>query len=372
MPSLRNLSTPSTLAWTELLEDSNGSNRLTTLHDLFDDRAAMVQFEFPELQKAFLNVSGKDFYTMLLDTQRRDIDQVDSTGRTTLSWAAARGDLDVVQQLLKRGSDPNKADTSGNTPSHHCCTSTACLKALLDAGADAEAKNVDGHTMLVNLIAHSSESISSLELLLARGVDVLLETVSGPPAIYFAVFYNRPKTLSWLLRNGGNVNDRTQRFTLLTYAIFQSSDKALEVLLDIELLDCTEQRLGGGTIVHAAACWADLHILSILRSAGLKGININAENEGGYTALESAKWRRDNNERLDVVLYSPQDDDPLELYKAFEGFYYSIEGTSGSMSAQDGRVHGDTDPDTVVDCQEDEDEDPENEQWEDALESAST
>lgn len=370
MPSLRKLSTPSTLAWTKLLEDSNGSNRLTTLHDLFNDRAALVQFEFSELQKAFLNVSGEDFYTALLDTQRQDIDQVDCTGRTTLSWAAAREDLEVVQQLLKRGSDPNKADTFGNTPSHHCCTSTACLKALLDAGADAGAKNVEGYTILVKLIKHSSESISSLELLLARGVDVQ-ETVSGLSAIYVAVLFNRPKTLSWLLRNGGNVNATTQGFTLLSYAILRSSEKVLEVLLGNELLDCTKQSLGGDTIVHDAAHWADLHILSILRSAGLKGININAEDNGGYTALEYAKWRRDNYESWsDGVLYPPHDDDPLEWYKAFEGFYYSIEGTSGSMSAQDGRVHGDTDPDTKVDCQED--EDPENEQWEDALESAST
>jgi hypothetical protein len=154
---------------------------------------------------------------------------------------------------------------------------------------------------------------------------------------------------------------------LLGRAIHYNSDKALKILLGNELFDYTKQDPDGQTIVHHAAYFANLNILRILRSAGLKGINVNTENILGYTALECAQWRRYHNESWsDSFALYPQDDDPLEWYQAFEDFYNSIEETSGGLSTQDGSVHGYMDLDTEEDSREDEDQ--ENEQWEDALE----
>lgn len=133
-----------------------------------------------------------------------------------------------------------------------------------------------------------------------------------------------------------------------------------------ELFDYTKQDPDGQTIVHHAAYFANLNILRMLRSAGLKGINVNAENNRGHTALECAQWRRDRYESWSDSAFYPQDDDPLEWYQAFEDFYNSIEGTSGGISAQDESVHGYMDLDTEEDSREDEDQ--EKEQWEDALE----
>lgn len=369
-PSLQNLSTPSTLAWTGPLIESYHSNHATTLHHVFDDRASLLEFDFPELHKAFLNLSGENFYKVLISSQREDVDQIDYMGRTTLSWAAARGDLEAVEQLLKRGSDPNKADTSGKTPCLYCYTSTACLKALLDAGADVRAKDMGGRTFLVRLISNCNDSgiISFLQLFLARGVHVSTDNASQQSAISLAVVHNRPKTLSWLLRNGGNVNAMSHDGdTLLRKAILDNSDKAPKTLLGNELFDYTKQDPDGQTIVHHAAYFANLNILRMLRSAGLKGINVNAENNLGFTALEIAQWRRDHDEGWsDSYGHYPQDDDSLEWYQAFKDFCYSIERTSGGISAQDGSVHGEIDFDTEEDSREDEDQ--ENEQWEDALE----
>ncbi len=366
-PSLQNLSTPSTFAWTYPLIKSHHS---TTLHHVFEDRASLLEFDFPELHKAFLNLTGENFYKVLLSTQREDVDQVDYMGRTTLSWAAARGDLEAVEQLLKRGSDPNKADTCGKTPCLYCYTSTACLKALLDAGPDVRAKDVEGHTLLMGLISNCNDSgiISFLQLPLVRGVHVSTDNANQLLAIRLAIMHNRPKTLSWLLRNAGKVNAMSHDGDpLLGRAIHYNSDKALKILLGNELFDYTKQDPDGQTIVHHAAYFANLNILRILRSAGLKGINVNAENILGYTALECAQWRRDHDEGWsESFTHYPQDDDPLEWYQAFEDFYNSIEETSGGLSTQDGSVHGYMELDTEEDSREDEDQ--ENEQWEDALE----
>lgn len=369
-PSLQNLSTPSTFAWTDPLLKSYHGNHATTLHHVFDDRASLLEFNFPELHKAFLNLSGEDFYKVLLSTQREDVDQVDYMGRTTLSWAAARGDLEAVEQLLKRGSDPNKADTSGKTPCHYCHTSAACLKALLDAGADVKTKDAEDRTLLMSLISNCNDSgsINFLQFLLARGVHVSADNVKQRSAILLAIMHNCPKTFCWLLGNGGEVNAVSHDGgTLLHKAIPYNCDKVLKDLLGNELIDYNKQGPDGQTIFHHTAYFANLNILWMLRSPGLAGINVNAENNWGYTALECARWRRDHNEIWpDSSLLDPQADDPLRWYQAFEDFYNSIKWTSEEISGQYRSVRGENGLEAGEGSWQD--EDGENEQWEDALE----
>jgi hypothetical protein len=45
-----------------------------------------------------------------------DLDQHDRNGGTALLWAVAGREPDIVQMLLERGADPNRADTDGTAP----------------------------------------------------------------------------------------------------------------------------------------------------------------------------------------------------------------------------------------------------------------
>ena len=61
-------------------------------------------------------------------------------------WSAAcDNDLDRCKDLLKRGHDPNRTDTSGYTPLHYAVRSASenLVKHLLDAGAK---KGIDTQT----------------------------------------------------------------------------------------------------------------------------------------------------------------------------------------------------------------------------------
>lgn len=57
---------------------------------------------------------------------------------TLLAWAASRKRLDLVQQLLKHGADPNRPGKSGMLPLHMAarCGGKSVIEALLENGAD--------------------------------------------------------------------------------------------------------------------------------------------------------------------------------------------------------------------------------------------
>jgi ankyrin repeat protein len=80
-----------------------------------------------------------------------DVNAADSNGRTVL-WGAATGPIEVLEELLKKGADPNVQypRLTGNTPLHMAAWSglTAEVELLLRYGANPAIPNGEGQTPL--------------------------------------------------------------------------------------------------------------------------------------------------------------------------------------------------------------------------------
>ena len=164
---------PCTLAWQMLLDPELGEELKGRLRDHFHDDSQLLAFDFPDLTRAFLKISGKDFYNVLASTPRSAIDATDSSGRTTLAWAASQGDEDAVKALLACGADPNHQDTTGRTPLHMSLFAKGpeCLRLLLNAKADVNIQDNDGSTALASDVELQGNTKFS-ELLLSHGADM--------------------------------------------------------------------------------------------------------------------------------------------------------------------------------------------------------
>jgi len=109
-------------------------------------------------------------------------------GYTALMGAARGANLDVIRFLLSHGGQAALADKRGYTalhwavaqPAHDPSSQVACLRALLDAGADPNARNEDGLTPLMN--AAWFDCRDSVRELLRRGADPLLRDSRGRSA----------------------------------------------------------------------------------------------------------------------------------------------------------------------------------------------
>ena len=293
--------------------------------------------DLPDLTRAFLNISGKDFYKVLACTPRSAIDDTASGGKTVLAWAAGHGDEDAVKALLACGADPNHRDTNGMTPLHMStyANTPECLRLLLNAKADVHVEDYEGEIALFEAVRVKDET-AFLELLLAHGADIEHSNNFGWTPLHYAANKNHPKQVSLLLGKGANINaSMPNGYTAFHLAITYHSSAVLTILLDDAGLEYERTLKHGSNAIHSAAKYSDLETLKILQAANLSNIDLDAVNANGDTALDIARYRRDYNEAWANYSLEPLDEDPEAWYKAFKELINSIRVLQGKDILED-------------------------------------
>ena len=291
----------------------------------------MVACDLPDLTRAFLNTSGEDFYNVLSSTPRSAIDDTDSSGRTILAWAAHQGDEDAVKALLACGADPNHRDTIGKTPLHMAmyAHTPECLRLLLNAKADVAIKDRDGDTAL-NRAVRVKDETDFLELLLAHGADIECTNNLHWTPLLLAAKYKHPKQVSLLLGKGANINaSHPNGTTAFHFAINYRSSAVVKILLNNPGIDYERKVDDKSIAIHLSALRADVETLEVLKAADLSDIDPDGVDVYGFTALDYARWRRDDNEDWARRYIEPRDEDPEAWYEAFKELVNSIRVAQG-------------------------------------------
>lgn len=119
-----------------------------------------------------------------------DVNQREREGhRLPLMHVARSGCPGAVQAMLAKGASVHLRDEEGWTPLLCCCMNdvtnptaperVACLQALLNAGADANAQTLMGGTALLCAATHSEPHYELMDALLAVGADATLRGKAG-------------------------------------------------------------------------------------------------------------------------------------------------------------------------------------------------
>ena len=328
-------------------------------------RPHLSLFKFPTLTRTYVCYSRQSFTKVLSVTPRCEIDNVDATGCTALSWAVQCRDRDCAEQLLFRGSDPGIVDFSGRNPLHYAVSSgdIAITQLLVSANADVNSKETNGVTAL-HMAATLEEGTPIIELLLFRGASPDSEDNEGFRPLHRAVYNNNPGNSQLLLDRGANIN-AANKFgtTALMSGVFANAHQALRLLLHNKTLDCTTKNTNGRTVLDLVALHGDPETLRILRSSGkMKSIDLRTSQ-----ALELAARRRESSEAHSVrtsIRPSDKDPGPPLWYTAFEALWNSI------LEAQqcDLECKPECD-DRVIGRELTEDDDEDADVWEDAQEA---
>jgi hypothetical protein len=141
-----------------------------------------------------LGVSGEDD-TTLIDPYETD-----------LMRAAARGDKELVRELLSRGADVNASSQRGYTPLIYACMgsdSVEVIKMLVVAGANVNARDKSGQTALLWAMG-SPHRKEILAVLIAAGADVNVQDVWGRTALSRAGGYDSVEVVQMLKAAGAN------------------------------------------------------------------------------------------------------------------------------------------------------------------------
>ncbi len=120
-----------------------------------------------------------------------------------LHSAVVTGDLEIIRQHIKAGSDLNVLEPShASTPLITAAAfgKTEAAKILVDAGADLNYQNADGSTALHTAAVFGKTEV--VKILIDAGVDLNTRNNDGATALHAAAFFCRLEIVEILLKRG--------------------------------------------------------------------------------------------------------------------------------------------------------------------------
>jgi ankyrin repeat protein len=226
--------------------------------------------------------------------------------------AANNYSVEVVEQLLKAGADPNKGSATGVYPLHVAVQQTncvPCLKALLDAGADAKLKNAQGATP-IQVLMNFGMSREGRRENFAKGAPIMEKYGLKVPAYY----RNLPDDingaerdmLDLLLAKGADVGAPTpDGYTPLVMALKGGkADLALGLLkAGADPKAKAEVKLGPQTVVYAPLnLAAENGTLEIVTAMVEKGADLNFGAQSAAIGGYDGTWGGDGYTPLVIAI----------------------------------------------------------------------
>jgi serpin B len=227
---------------------------------------------------------------------------------------AKRGNLESVRTLLAKGDDVDARDERGRTPLHEAASeaSTAVAQLLIGNGADVSARDEDGQTPLHEAIYEAP--VSFIQLLLSHGADVNVKDKYGRFPLDEAFSREDGEVVPDLLIRSG-VQLTVDHLILAAESGYLQIARAI---LD-KGIDANARDEDGRTALRAAAAEGNLEMSQLLVARGAD-VNAGRGQSGGRTPLHAAaerghcqvaRWLLDNG--ADIQARDEDDETPLHV-----------------------------------------------------------
>ena len=210
-----------------------------------------------------------------------------------LGDAVKADDLAKVNALIAAGADVNKGDTFG-TPLHTAVArgNLDIIKALLDAGANIEAKAV-GAAHPLHFAALSNQPAAAA-LLIQRGAQIEALNSQKMTALMVAALNGKVEVAEALIDAGADVAASDPRFTVAEYAASSGSIPVVKLLLSKGVDVNARNKDSGATMLFAVTTNVHDQPASLDQRLAMitflfdNGADPNIANGEGKTALDLA------------------------------------------------------------------------------------
>ena len=278
-------------AWTQILSKTLSLGEENEMRVLFSDTDCLEKRQFSPIHDIVLGLKKGDVETEAL-VSSSFINSGDSNGRTSLSWAASRGDFKIVRSLVRLGANPNLVSVCEMSPLHFAMrpSSPRCIVPLLAAGAKVDQLSDWLQTPLHHAASYQDD-IRFLEPLIDSGAKLNARDRDGNTPLGCAALKNHFHSAAFLLDCGADIDSQTPSgWSALLMSVDCNSHAVLRLLLE-HGADPTLKLSTGCTILHRVGERGDIKTVETLIAAGLKEVDINAVNSENRTARDLTRRR---------------------------------------------------------------------------------
>ncbi len=182
----------------------------------------------------YLDFADWEELAQKLSELRVNINQRDKKGQTPLLFCCQKGNIKQVKFLAENGADPALADNDGDTLPHHAAAAgnLELLEWLLRNGASVNARNLNGQTPLY----YARNNEKSAELLLRYKADPNIPDYRGNSILHRLVENGNPRKrelLSFFIRHGVSLDQKNGNGeTPLSRSFYLEDIETMKVLLE--------------------------------------------------------------------------------------------------------------------------------------------
>lgn len=238
---------------------------------------------------AINNDAPNETVKFLLDQSGNPVTKPTHDNRIYLHWAAYKGNVELVEYLIKKGSDINLEDSRGATPADFAATSGQINPALYEvffkAGLNPTKKYNDGATLLLLSIAFD-KNLTLAEYFTTKGMSLKDVDNNGNTAFNYAARVGNIELLKKIAAKGIKYNDNALFFAAQGNRRETTSLEAYKYLIEELKLKPTAVNKSEENILHLLA--AKPNQAEIVNYFLGKNVDANKVDKEGNTPLIKA------------------------------------------------------------------------------------
>lgn len=255
----------------------------------------MNAMDFDAVSLAINNNASPDVIAYLVQQEGNAVTKTTNHLRTYLHWATARGNAEVVELLLKLGSDVNAPDSHGESPLQFAAGFGMNQPAIYDlyqkAGVDLKQRNKNGATYMMLGIPNDS-TLALTNYLASRGLSITDTDISGATLFDHAARTGNLSTLKTLRLKGVKATGKALLMAAQGTRRAANGVAVFQYLIEEVKLKPGVTDVEGNTLLHLVARKANqLPVINYLTS---KGLNPNTLNKDGNNMLMVAAGGSDS------------------------------------------------------------------------------
>lgn len=250
---------------------------------------------------AINNKANLDVIKFLIDQEGNSVDKKTHHSRIYLQWAAASGNLELVNYLLAKGSDVNYVDSHGDDVVTYAAnvgnSNLAVYDALFKAGANPKVKGESGSTLIMEAIANDSD-LKITEYFVSKGLSISDKDNAGRSVADYAAKLGNLSIIEKLVAKGVKPTDQALFFATQGSRTKENGLEVFQTLVDQYKLNPKAVNPEGQTLIHALSRRGNLEIINYVIS---KGADVKVVDKKGNTALMIASAGK-NTELVNLLL----------------------------------------------------------------------
>ena len=228
----------------------------------------------------------------LIEQEGNSVDKKTHHSRIYLQWAAASGNLELVNYLIEKGSDINYKDSHGDGVIVYAAEignkNTAIYDLFFAKGIDPKATYENGANLIMFAIANDND-LSLTNYFISKGVPLTAKDEFGRTAADYAAKLGNFELIDKLIAKGVKPTDQALFFATQGSRMKQNSVEVFQQLVEKYKLNPAAVNPNGETILHVVARRPNADIINYFLSQNVDVTKV--DNEGNTVLINAAAGR---------------------------------------------------------------------------------